>query len=121
MPQEMTREQIVTALGAFLEMGTWKVNLDGDEPLAHKYVDEIVRRLTDRGVSTRMNMNGILVPKKIETIKRLARVKISLDGLKARHDAARGKGVFDKALTGCPGSTGRWSATRGIHMRDWTP
>ena len=100
MPQEMTREQIFTALSEFLAMGTWKVNLDGGEPLAHKHVDEIVRWLTDRGVSTRMNTNGILVPKKLETIKRLARVKISLDGLQESHDAARGKGAFDKAIAG---------------------
>ena len=47
MPQEMSREQIFTALGGFFEMGTWKVNLDGGEPLAHKHVDEIVRWLTE--------------------------------------------------------------------------
>jgi len=96
----MSPAQIFTALEEFLEMGTWKVNLDGGEPLAHKHVDEIVRWLIDRGVSTRMNTNGILVSRKIETIKRLARVKISLDGLKGSHDAARGKGAFDKAIAG---------------------
>lgn len=100
MPGEMTREQIFTTLGEFLDMGTSKVNLDGGEPLAHRHVDEIVGWLTDRGVSTRMNTNGILVPKKIKTIKRLARVKISLDGPRESHDAARGKGSFDKAIAG---------------------
>jgi MoaA/NifB/PqqE/SkfB family radical SAM enzyme len=100
MPGEMTREQIFTALGEFVEMGTRKVNLDGGEPLTHRHVDEIVPWLTEQGVSTRMNTNGILVPRKIAIIKRLARVKISLDGPRESHDAARGKGTFDKAVAG---------------------
>jgi len=100
MPGEMTREQIFTALGEFIELGTRKVNLDGGDPLTHRHVDEIVRWLTDRGISTSMNTNGILVPKKIDTIKRLARVKISLDGPRESHDAARGQGAFDKAVAG---------------------
>jgi MoaA/NifB/PqqE/SkfB family radical SAM enzyme len=100
MPAEMTRAQIFTALGEFLAMGTRKVNLDGGEPLAHRHVDEIVAWLTDRGVSTRMNTNGILVPKKIGTVRRLARVKISIDGPRECHDAARGPGSFDKAMAG---------------------
>jgi MoaA/NifB/PqqE/SkfB family radical SAM enzyme len=71
MPGEMTREQIFTALREFVEMGTRKVNLDGGDPLTHKHVDEIVQWLTDQGISTRMNTNGILIPKKIAIIKRL--------------------------------------------------
>src|SRR5438128_2630933 len=81
-------------------MGTRTVNLDGGEPLAHKHVDEIVAWLTERGVSTWMNTKGILVPRKIETIKRLTGVKISLDDPRESHEAARGKGSFDKVIAG---------------------
>ena len=100
LPGEMTRDQIFRALGEFLELGTRKVNLDGGEPLAHRHTEEIVRWLTERGVRTSMNTNGILVPKRLETVRRLGKVKISLDGLRESHDAARGAGAFDKAIAG---------------------
>lgn len=100
LPQEMTREQIFTALGEFIALGTQQVNLDGGEPLAHRHVEALVAWLTEQGISTRMNSNGILIPRKIATVQRLARVKISLDGLREQHDAARGAGAFDKAVAG---------------------
>jgi MoaA/NifB/PqqE/SkfB family radical SAM enzyme len=100
MPNEMTRKQILRALAQFIEMGMQRINLDGGEPLAHRYVEEIVDWLVERGVSVRMNTNGILVPRKIETVRKLNRVKISLDGPRESHDVMRGQGAFDKAIAG---------------------
>ena len=100
MPNEMSRDEIFQTLDDFVELGMWKLNLDGGEPLAHRHVNDIVTWLVDRGISTRMNTNGILVPKKIKTVQKLDAVKISLDGPKANHDAMRGEGSFDKAVKG---------------------
>ena len=47
-----------------------------------------------------MNSNGILVAKKIETVKKLALIKISLDGPPANHNTMRGPGSFEKAVAG---------------------
>ena len=91
MPNEMGRDEIFTALEQFIDLGLRKLNLSGGEPLAHKHVGEIVAWATDRGIQTKINTNGILVPKKIETVKRLSHVKISLDGPKENHDLLRGK------------------------------
>jgi MoaA/NifB/PqqE/SkfB family radical SAM enzyme len=100
MPGEMTREQILDALAQFIEMGMIKINLDGGEPLTHRHIDEIVGWLIERGISVRMNTNGILVPRKIDTVRKLYRVKISLDGPRENHDVMRGRGAFDKAIAG---------------------
>ena len=100
MSNEMTREQILKALAEFIDLGTRKVKFDGGEPLAHKHIDEFVAWLIERDISTGMNTNGILVPKKIETIKQLSQVRISLDGPRDNHDSMRGKGSFDKAIRG---------------------
>ncbi len=97
---EMTREQISSALGEFHEMGMRHVSLDGGEPLAHRHVDEVVAFLVQRRVRVYMNTNGILVPKKLATIRLLSKVKISLDGPPECHDAMRGEGAWQKAMSG---------------------
>jgi MoaA/NifB/PqqE/SkfB family radical SAM enzyme len=100
LPNELSRDDIFRVLADFVEMGMWKANLDGGDPLTHRYIDDIVEWLADRRISTRMNTNGILIPKKIETIRKLRSVKISLDGPKEYHESMRGRGSFDKALNG---------------------
>jgi MoaA/NifB/PqqE/SkfB family radical SAM enzyme len=100
LDSEMTREQILRALAEFLEIGTRHVSLDGGEPLTHASVDEIVEFLVGRGVRVYMNTNGILIPKKLSTVKKLSKVKISLDGPRASHDRMRGEGAFEKAVRG---------------------
>jgi MoaA/NifB/PqqE/SkfB family radical SAM enzyme len=100
MAEEMSRGQILAALEEFVKLGTRNVSLDGGEPLAHPNVSEIVQYLVEQGVEVSIHTNGILVPRKIETIRKLKKVKISLDGPKESHDAMRGAGSFDRAVDG---------------------
>lgn len=100
MPQELTRDQIFNALEEFHDLGMRHTNLDGGDPLVHPHIDEIVAWLVQRGITVSMHTNGILVPKKIDTVRNLSRVKISLDGPRDPHDAMRGPGSFDRAITG---------------------
>jgi hypothetical protein len=81
-------------------LGTRRVSPDGGEPLTHPNVDEIVEFLVRRDVEVFKNTNGILVPRRIHTVRRLGKVKISLDGPQPAHDRMRGAGSFDKALRG---------------------
>jgi MoaA/NifB/PqqE/SkfB family radical SAM enzyme len=99
-PREMTREQILTALGQFHELGMRHVSLDGGEPLTHRNIDEVVAFLVQRRVRVYMNSNGVLVPKKLAPVRLLAKLKISLDGPPECHDAIRGKGTWQKAIDG---------------------
>jgi len=59
-----------------------------------------VQFLVERGVEVSMHTNGILVPRKIDAIRKLKKVKISLDGPRQSHDAMRGPGSFDSAIAG---------------------
>jgi len=96
----MTREQILVALAEFVALGMRRISLDGGEPLTHPDVDEIVDFLIRREVEVFMNTNGILVPRRMRTVSRLHKLKISLDGPEAAHDAMRGAGSFAKAVRG---------------------
>lgn len=100
MAHELPREAIFKALEEFIGLGMRLTNLDGGEALLHRNVDEIVEWLTRRGITVSMHSNGIMIPNKIETVRKLSNVKISLDGPRENHDAMRGTGSFDKAMTG---------------------
>lgn len=100
MRNELTRPEIFAVLAEFHALGMRDILLDGGEPLAHRNVEEIVDRLVARAVTVSMNTNGILIPRKIETVRKLSKVKISLDGPRERHDSMRGDGAFARALDG---------------------
>jgi MoaA/NifB/PqqE/SkfB family radical SAM enzyme len=100
LPHEMTRDEMFRALGEFHDLGMRQTNIDGGEPLMHRHIDEIVDWLTQRGVTVSMHTNGALVPRKIDTVRKLSRVKISLDGPREHHDAMRGARSFDRAIAG---------------------
>jgi MoaA/NifB/PqqE/SkfB family radical SAM enzyme len=100
LPDEMTFDQIIHALDELRRMGMREVSLDGGEPLAHPRVEDVVDWLVERGIVTRMNTNGILVRRKARAVRRLSKVKISLDGPPRVHDRVRGARAFERALDG---------------------
>jgi MoaA/NifB/PqqE/SkfB family radical SAM enzyme len=100
MPRELTLHETFAALGGFYDLGMRDTHLDGGDPLTHRHIDEIVEWLIERRISVSMNTNGIIVPRKIATIRKLAGVTISMDGPRERHDPLRGAGSFDRAITG---------------------
>jgi MoaA/NifB/PqqE/SkfB family radical SAM enzyme len=114
---EMRREEIVSALDQAYALGMRRTTLDGGEALVHRHVDEIVDRLVARGVEVHLNSNGILVPKKIATVRRLRRLKISVDGPRASHDTMRGKGSFARARASRGGAGGRGSSRVRLRCR----
>ena len=99
-PDEMSPEQVLSVLEALCDAGMRTICLDGGEPLTHPHVDRFVERLVDRGVRVNMNSNGLLVPRKLETVRRLSKLKVSLDGPQSVHDSVRGSGSYVRALRG---------------------
>lgn len=101
LPNEMSLEQILVTLDGFYAMGMRHISLDGGEPLAHKHIERVVDWLVGRGdVRVYMNTNGILVPRKIDVVRKLSKVKISLDGPAAQHDGMRGARAHERAIKG---------------------
>jgi MoaA/NifB/PqqE/SkfB family radical SAM enzyme len=99
-PSEMGLAHVLQALEELRRGGMASVLLDGGEPLTHPHVSSIVAWLVERRITVRMNTNGILVPRKRHVVRRLAKVKISLDGPREVHDSFRGDGSFARAVRG---------------------
>ncbi|MFC2164533.1 radical SAM protein [Acidobacteriota bacterium] len=99
-PDEMSLSQIKQAIDSLCDLGMVHISLDGGEALVHPQIAEIVDHLISRSVSVYMNSNGELVPRKLEVVRKLSKLKVSLDGPEDVHDAARGDGTWKKAMQG---------------------
>lgn len=82
------------------EMGTQMIHLGGGEPLLRNDMEEIINRVKGHNMICRLNTNGALVPKKINQLKRLDSICISLDGNEAANDRNRGNGTFKEIMEG---------------------
>ncbi|MDH5671200.1 MAG: radical SAM protein [Myxococcales bacterium] len=97
---ELSREEIFRILDEFFVLGMRAIGLDGGEPLTHPQFSEIVDWLVERDVIVHLNTNGLLVPRKLEHVRKVKQLKVSLDGPPRRNDAMRGRGAFERALKG---------------------
>lgn len=79
-------------------MGTRLIQLEGGEPLLRDDIGELVNYVKSKNILCRMNSNGYLVPRKIERIKDLDSLCISLDGDEESNDKNRGKGCYKKVI-----------------------
>jgi len=80
------------------EMGTRRINLVGGEPLLRRDTGELIKYIKNAGMECAMTSNGYLVPSRIEELKNLDLLCISLDGDKHSHDLNRGKDTWEKAM-----------------------
>ena len=98
LPEEMTLEQITAALDGLCTLGMKEISLDGGEALAHPDIEAIVKWLESRNIVTRLNTNGVLVRRKVNVVRKMRMLKISLDGPPSIHDSIRGRRSFEWAL-----------------------
>ncbi|MBI2630422.1 radical SAM protein [Candidatus Pacearchaeota archaeon] len=86
-------------LDKLAEAGTKHLSINGGEPLMRKDIGEIIRYAKKLGMSVGITTNGSLLPHKINEIKGIDILGLSLDGPKSIHDYIRGKGQFDEVMT----------------------
>jgi len=98
LPNEMSLSDVFGALDGLRALGMQEVSLDGGEALAHPRVNDIVRWLSARKITMRLNTNGVLVRRRVDVVRRMEKLKISLDGPPEIHDAIRGRRSFELAL-----------------------
>ncbi|MFW5989160.1 MAG: radical SAM protein [Desulfosudaceae bacterium] len=92
-PEASTR-QALGIIDHLAEMGTWSISFTGGEPLLRRDLGSIIEHAHQRGLETKVNSNGALVPARIEELRGLGRMNLSLEGPEEIHDAIRGKGSF---------------------------
>jgi pyrroloquinoline quinone biosynthesis protein E len=110
--EEMTTAQVVSLLGEMKEAGVVRLGIWGGEPLVRPDIGEIVAAARRLGFWISMDTNGTMVPGKLDVVRMLDHLVISLDGPRESHDTNRQEGSFDHAMAAL-------EATRGL-VSVWT-
>lgn len=81
------------------DRGVRTIHFCGGEPTIHPALPELLAHAHARGHGSRLTTNGIALPDRLQPVLRLARtrVKVSLHGDRAHHDAIVGREAFDLA------------------------
>ncbi|HHL39853.1 MAG TPA: radical SAM protein [Deltaproteobacteria bacterium] len=95
---ELTTGQIRRAIDELAEMGCRRVSISGGEPLLRKDIGEIIGHVRSLGLMCTVNSNGALVPRRIDDLRGIDALALSLDGDREAHDAYRGEGSFDRVI-----------------------
>ncbi|MFA5029380.1 MAG: radical SAM protein [Patescibacteria group bacterium] len=95
---EMATEQIKKCMDEFKKMGTIFWSFNGGEPLLRPDIGELINYSQKLGFKCSIMTNGTLIPEKIEQLKGLDLVEVSLDGPEEINDAIRGQGTFKKVI-----------------------
>jgi len=80
--------------------GVLAVSLLGGEVLLREDLGPLISILTRSGVAVRVTSNGTLVPGRLDALRGVRLLKLSLDGPEAVHDNLRGEGAYAGLVTG---------------------
>lgn len=97
---EFSTSQILGLIDELKEMGTRWITLTGGEPLLRDDIGLLISKIKSAGIICSMNTNGSLVNQKIDVVKKLDFITVSLDGDEASNDKNRGKGSFKQIMQG---------------------
>lgn len=95
------REDMLRRIDRLAELGTTAIHLSGGEPLLHPDLDDIVRRIRDRGMLAGLLTNGYLLNReRIERLNRsgLDQLQISVDNLNPDEVSKKSLKVLDRKI-----------------------
>ena len=95
---DLEPRRLYTALDELEAMQGLRVLLSGGEPLLYPAFPELNERLPDYGFRAVLLTNGILLDRQLARRLRVQEVQVSLDGMRAGHEALRGRGSFAPAV-----------------------
>lgn len=95
---DFTTKKLLEIIDELKGMGTKILTLHGGESLLRKDFGEILNYAKLQGFYVSLNSNGTLVPKRIDELRCLDNLCISLDGNEESNDKNRGQGSYKKAI-----------------------
>ncbi|MBF0386132.1 MAG: radical SAM protein [Candidatus Omnitrophica bacterium] len=111
---EYSKEEIFKMVDEFYSMGTRMIFMLGGEPLLHKDIKAIIDYIVNKGIYLHVITNGTLIQRKLDDIKNVHALCVSLDGVGIQNDELRGEGTFLKVVEGIRASVSKGIPTR-IH------
>jgi MoaA/NifB/PqqE/SkfB family radical SAM enzyme len=95
---DLDTEDLKKLISEMAEAGTRRVNLVGGEPLLRNDIGEIIRHVKSLGMQCAMTTNGYMVGHRIEDLKSIDLICLSVDGDKEATDTNRAVGCYDRVM-----------------------
>jgi MoaA/NifB/PqqE/SkfB family radical SAM enzyme len=93
---ELDRAQALRMIDDMARSGVFMISFTGGEPLLREDIGDLIRHVKARGLVCKLNTNGLLVEHRLEELKPLDLLQVSLDGPPALHDPLRGAGNAER-------------------------
>jgi MoaA/NifB/PqqE/SkfB family radical SAM enzyme len=90
--------QIKFIVGKLKQYGCCYISLLGGEPLLHRDIKEIIKLIKSCGMELSIITNGSLVKRKMDEIKEVSNLTLSIDGNEDANDFLRGGGAYMRSL-----------------------
>ncbi|MBF0212466.1 MAG: radical SAM protein [Magnetococcales bacterium] len=97
---QLSFDEIREIIDTLYDQGMRMVFMLGGEPLVHRDFDRIVRYIVEKGVYLQVVSNGLLIHKRLETLRLIHGLCVSIDGPDDVTDFVRGQGVYVAAMEG---------------------
>jgi MoaA/NifB/PqqE/SkfB family radical SAM enzyme len=91
---ELDTSTWIRLLDEIAALGTQRITILGGEPLLRADLDKLVAHGLRRGLRVGITSNGLLVPHRIDALRGISHLTLSLDAPGPANDAVRGEGVF---------------------------
>lgn len=85
-------------LAEWARLGAVRIKFLGGEPLLRDDLGDLVEEVRRLGMRAAMVTNGLRIPERMDVVRRLSEVVISIDGDQAAHDAQRGNGTWKRVM-----------------------
>ena len=95
---EITTAEHYRILAEWARLGAVRIKFLGGEPLLRADLGELVEQVRRLGMRAAMVTNGLRVPERMDVVRRLSELVISIDGDQAAHDAQRGRGTWNRVM-----------------------
>lgn len=112
-PAEMDTATVRSVIDQLAAAGTERLGIGGGEPMLRDDIGAIIDHAKGRGLTVNLLSNGWQVPERIDALRQLDFLAVSLDGPAAVHDRLRGDGAFARALAAI-------RAARAARIAVWT-
>lgn len=112
--RELTTQEIFILIDQVAELGCQRIGLWGGEPLIRDDIEGIINYAKQKGMFVSLDSNGALVAEKINALRNLDFLILSLDGNEEAHDSNRGRGSFKKVMNAIEAVSGKiplWTIT----------
>ena len=96
---DITTDKMLALIDELGQRGTRLINLTGGEPLIRPDLKEIIDYITlKKGIKCSVSTNGHFLERKLDVLKNVSSINISLDGNEKQHNTNRGPQDYSKVI-----------------------